>query len=70
VFATNTTMITLHSNAGYNLSPTQQQYLTVEVMAGSLVGMDGQPLASAQIGVSVVPPELVTSISPTRSRWR
>ncbi|MCI0746812.1 MAG: dockerin type I repeat-containing protein [Verrucomicrobia subdivision 3 bacterium] len=64
VFATNTTMITLQSNAAYNLSPTQQQYLTVEVMAGSLVGMDGQPLASAQIGVSVVPPELVEGMLP------
>jgi hypothetical protein len=64
VFATNTTMITLQSNAAYNLSPTQQQYLTVEIMAGSLVGMDGQPLASAQIGVSVVPPKLVEGMLP------
>jgi hypothetical protein len=64
VSATNTTMITLNSNAAYNLPPEQQPYLTVEVQPGSLVGMDGQPLDSAQVGVSVVPPELVEGMLP------
>ena len=64
ISATNTTMITLQSNAAYNLPPEQQQYLTVEIMPGSLIGMDGQPLASAQVGVSVVPPELVRDMLP------
>jgi len=64
VSATNTTLITLQSNAAYNLPTNQQQYLTVEVQPGSLVGMDGRPLTNAQVGVSVVPPELVRDMLP------
>ena len=59
-----TNLITLQSNAAYTLSEAQRQYLTMEVMPGSLVGMDGQPLNSAQVGVSVVPPELVKDMLP------
>jgi hypothetical protein len=62
--ATNTTMITLQSNAAYNLPTNQQQYLTLEIMPNSLVGMDGQPLVSAEVGISVVPPELVREMLP------
>lgn len=64
VSATNTTLITLQSNAAYTLSPTQQQYLTLEVQAGSMVGMNGQPMTTGQVGVSVVPPELVKDMLP------
>ncbi len=59
-----TNLITLQSNAAYDLPPEQQQYLTVEIMPGSLIGMDGQPLATGQVGVSVVPPELVRDMLP------
>ena len=59
-----TNMITLQSNTAYNLPPAQQPYLTVEIMPNSLIGMDGEPLASAQVGISVVPPELVESMLP------
>jgi hypothetical protein len=54
----------LQSNATYDLPPEQQQYLTVEIMPGSLIGMDDQPLATGQVGVSVVPPELVRDMLP------
>ena len=64
VSATNTTMITLQSNAAYTLSETQRQYLTLEIMPGSLIGLDGQPMASGQVGISVVPPELVRDMLP------
>lgn len=59
-----TNLITLQSNAAYTLPPEQQQYLTVEIMPASLIGMDGQPLATGQVGVSVVPPELVRDMLP------
>jgi hypothetical protein len=36
-----TNLITLQSNAAYTLPPEQQPYLTVEIMPGSLIGMDG-----------------------------
>ncbi len=64
VSATNTTLITLQSNAAYTLPTNQQQYLTVEVQPGSLVGMNGQSLSTAQVGISVVPPELVRDMLP------
>ncbi len=64
VSANVTNMVTLQSNAAYNISPTQQQYLTIEIMPNSLIGMDGQPLATGQVGVSVVPPELVRDMLP------
>src|SRR2546425_4439234 len=59
-----TNMITLQSNSGYNLPPEQRQYLTVEIMPNSLIGMNGQPLATGQVGVSVVPSELVRDMLP------
>ncbi len=64
VSTTNTTLVTLNSNAAYNLPTNQQQYLTVQIQSNSLVGMDGQPLSSAQIGISVVPPDLVRDMLP------
>jgi len=64
VSATNSTTITLSSNAAYNLPAEQQQFLKLEVQSNSFVGMDGQALSSAQIGVSVVPAELVKDMLP------
>jgi hypothetical protein len=57
-------MITQKSNAAYNHSPTQQQYLTIEIKPNSLIGLNGQPLDHAQVGISVVPPELVKDLLP------
>src|SRR5262249_17223296 len=64
VSASNATMITLQSNASYTLSETQRQYLTVEIMPNSLVGMNGHAMSNAQVGISVVPPELVRDMLP------
>jgi len=64
VIATNRTLITLDPSAAYNLPVEQQPFLTLEVPPNSLIGMDGQPLSSAQIGVSVVPPEIVRDMLP------
>jgi len=64
VSAAVTNMIMLQSNAAYSLPPEQQQYLTLEIMPNSLIGMDGQPMSAAQVGVSVVPPELVKDMLP------
>src|SRR5262245_27692202 len=60
-----TTRVTLNSNAAYHLPPAQQPFLTVDVTPNSLIGLDGQPLGAAgQVGVSVVPPELVADMLP------
>jgi hypothetical protein len=50
--------------AAPNLTPQQQQELKIDVAAGSLVGPDGQKMASAQIGISTVPPQLVMDMLP------
>src|SRR6266850_1222830 len=64
VSSTQATVITLNSNAAYDLPADQQPYLKIEVQPGSLIGMNGQPMASGQVGVSVVPPELVRDMLP------
>jgi hypothetical protein len=64
VSASSNTLVTLSSNAAYTLSPTQQQYLAITVPSNSLVGMNGQPMSSGQVGISVVPPELVKDMLP------
>ena len=61
---TSNTLVTLRSNAAYTLSPTQQQYLTITIPANSLIGMNGQPMSSGQVGISVVPPDLVKDMLP------
>jgi len=57
------TIVTLRPEAALNLPPEQQQYLKVEVPAGSLLN-NGQPVTNAQVGISVVPPELVRDMLP------
>jgi hypothetical protein len=64
VTSASNTMITLQSNAAYTLPPDKQPYLTIEIASNSLVGMNGQMLSNAQVGVSVVPPELVKDMLP------
>jgi len=64
VDASTNTLITVSSNGAYNLSPSQQQYLTITISSNSLVGMDGQPMSSGQIGISVVPTNLVSDMLP------
>ena len=44
-------------------APDQQHFLTVEIQPNSLVN-NGQPVASGQVGISVVPPELVRDMLP------
>lgn len=59
-----TNMITLHSNAAYDLTAEQQKYLTVQIQPNSIVGMNGQSMGSAQVGISVVPPSVVSDMLP------
>jgi hypothetical protein len=63
ISASQTTMVTLRPEAALDLPPQQQQYLTVEVQPNSLVN-EGQHVASGQVGISVVPPELVRDMLP------
>ncbi|HAP41430.1 MAG TPA: hypothetical protein DCQ94_16980, partial [Nitrospira sp.] len=56
--------ITLDPESAHNLTPEQIGQLRLEFEPGSLIGDDGQPLATAQIGISVVPPELVRDMMP------
>ncbi|MFO0911602.1 MAG: FG-GAP-like repeat-containing protein [Pirellulales bacterium] len=46
------------------LTEEERQYLTIEVAPGSLLDEKGEPLASARIGISTVPPELVRDMLP------
>jgi predicted Zn-dependent protease len=56
--------IDLDANAAPNLTPQQRDDLTLDVQPGSAIGLDGKPLASFQVGVSTVPPELVRDMLP------
>jgi hypothetical protein len=64
VSGTTNTVITVTSNAAYNLPKNQQQYLTITVPPNSLIGLSGQPISSGQVGVAVVPPSLVSDMLP------
>ncbi len=63
---TNAAGVTIIANAdgAPELTPEQRDRLRVEVQPGSLVGADGQPAATALIGISTVPPELVETMLP------
>ncbi len=61
---TTATMITAGAAGGTGLTPEQQSELSVDVMPGSLIGANGLPVTSAQIGISVVPPSLVMDMLP------
>ena len=52
-------MLGVDAKSAPNLTREQREKLTIEIQPQSLIGPDGQPLASGQIGISTVPPELV-----------
>ncbi|HUY88576.1 MAG TPA: DUF4214 domain-containing protein, partial [Pirellulales bacterium] len=62
---TQVTHITVDAAAAPELTPAQRQYLSLDVQPGSLIGFDGQPLTSARIGISTVPPSLVNDMLPS-----
>ena len=63
ISASQTTMVTLKPEAALDLPLPQQQFLSVEVQPNSLVN-NGQHVAAGQVGISVVPPELVRDMLP------
>ena len=63
VSANQKTLVTLKPEAALDLPIQQQQFLSVEVQPNSLIN-NGQPVASGQVGISVVPPELVRDMLP------
>ena len=50
--------------AAPGLTPGQRQHLMITVQPGSMIGLDGRPLVGAQVGISLVPPELVRDMLP------
>jgi hypothetical protein len=64
VGATGVTHVSMDPAAAPDLTPQQQAHLSIDVRAGSLVDESGHPLPNPQIGVSVVPPELVKDMLP------
>lgn len=63
---TEVTMVGVDATSAPNLTPEERAQLVLEVQPGTLIGPDGEPLtgASAQIGISTVPPELVRDMLP------
>ena len=64
VDAADTTHIGVDALSAPNLTPDQQQLLSIDVQPNSLVGPDGRKLATGQIGISTVPPDLVRDMLP------
>ena len=64
VSAAATTNITVGPGGAPNLSPQQASELTLTVPAGAMRDANGNPLSSAQIGVSTVPASLVRDMLP------
>ena len=64
VSTTQDTMIQPDAMAAPNLTADQRAMLHLDVAPNTVVGMDGQPLAGAQVGISTVPPELVKDMLP------
>jgi hypothetical protein len=58
------TTIGVIPTAAPSLTDEERARLTITVPSGSLIGHDGQPLASGQVGISLVPPELVRDMLP------
>jgi hypothetical protein len=56
----------LHADPGAapDLTPDQQSELSITVPPGSFIGPDGQPLSSAQIGISTVPVSIIQGMLP------
>jgi hypothetical protein len=51
--------------SGLDLTPQQQQELTLTVQPGSAIGLNGQPMSNVQVGISTVPPSIVMDMLPT-----
>jgi hypothetical protein len=57
--------IAISPDSGLDLTPDQQKYLSITIPPDeTMIGTDGQPMASAQLGISVVPPSLVADMLP------
>lgn len=61
---TEVTRIAVTAESAPYLTPEKQRFLTIEIQPGSLIGLDGQPLATGQVGISMVPPEMVREMLP------
>jgi hypothetical protein len=61
---TQPTTVGLTGSSAPNLTPQQQQELTMTVQPNSAVGTDGQMMINVQVGVSTVPPQLVMDMLP------
>ncbi|MHB8520202.1 MAG: Ig-like domain-containing protein, partial [Limisphaerales bacterium] len=59
-----TTTITANADAAPNLSPADRQFLSISLAPNSLIGADGQKLGTGSVGISTVPPDLVTDMLP------
>src|SRR5262249_23714703 len=64
VSGTEVTHIQASSEASPYLTPEQRQALSIDVQPGSLIGPDGQRLEVGQVGISMVPPEMVRDMLP------
>ena len=64
VSATSTNLLTATAAGAPNLSAFQRSQLTLTVAPNSLIGPNGQPLSSGQIGISTVPSQLVMDMLP------
>ena len=59
-----TTTIGVSERAAPNLTPEQRARLSIEIQPGSLIDANGDAVASGQVGISTVPPELVREMLP------
>jgi hypothetical protein len=64
VSGTAATMLGVDAVSAPDLTPRQRSLLTLEVQPGSLIDQDGNPMATGQVGISTVPPELVRDMLP------
>jgi hypothetical protein len=61
---TQPTTVGLTADSAPDLTPEQQSELKLTVQPGTMIGQGGQKMASGQIGVSIVPPDLVKDMLP------
>ena len=58
------TVLTLRPEAAFDLTEEQRQQFTLEIEPGSLIGADGQAVSSGQVGLNVIPAELLRALLP------
>ena len=61
---TEETMVGVDEMSAPNLTEEQREQLQLMVQPGSLIDENGNPIASGQVGLSTVPPELVREMLP------